>query len=69
MSFLTLPTFMSFVSSTIGVACLAGTEFEFTQVFYFRPLIIVMFITYFFGCCECNKKLCLAIFCCSYASF
>lgn len=38
MSFLMLPTFMSFVSSTIGVACLAFTEFEFNQVFFFRPL-------------------------------
>lgn len=50
MSFLMLPTFMSFISSTIGVACLAFTEFEFTQVFYFRPLIIVMFVTYYIGC-------------------
>lgn len=50
MSFLMLPTFMSFISSTIGVACLAFTQFEFTQVFYFRPLIIVMFVTYFIGC-------------------
>ena len=50
MSFLTLPTFMSFVSSTIGVVALSFTEFEFTQVFYFRPLIIVMFTTYYFGC-------------------
>jgi len=49
-SFLMLPTFMSFVSSTIGVACLGFTEFEFTQVFFFRPLIIVMFVTYFYGC-------------------
>jgi predicted RND superfamily exporter protein len=50
MSFLTLPTFMSFASSTIGVACLAGTDFEFNEVFFFRPLIIVMFVTYFYGC-------------------
>jgi len=50
MSFLFLPNFMSFVSSTIGVACLAFTEFEFNEVFFFRPLIIVMFTTYFFGC-------------------
>lgn len=49
MSFLMLPTFMSFVSSTIGVACLAFTEFEFNQVFFFRPLIIVMIVTYFYG--------------------
>ena len=50
MSFLFLPNFMSFVSYTIGVACLAFTEFEFNEVFFFRPLIIVMFTTYFFGC-------------------
>jgi hypothetical protein len=50
MEFLFLPTFMSFVSSTIGVACLAFTDFEFNEIFFFRPLIIVMFVTYFFGC-------------------
>mmetsp|Transcript_28268 Transcript_28268/g.65473 ORF Transcript_28268/g.65473 Transcript_28268/m.65473 type:complete len:693 (-) Transcript_28268:101-2179(-) len=50
MSFLTLPTFLSFVSSTIGVVCLAFTDFNFNEVFFFRPLIIVMFVTYFFGC-------------------
>ena len=42
MSFLMLPTFMSFISSTIGVVCLAFTEFEFNQTFFFKPLIIVM---------------------------
>jgi hypothetical protein len=36
MSFLTLPTFMSFISSLVGVATLAFTEFDFTQVFFFR---------------------------------
>jgi len=50
MSFLFLPTFMSFLSSLIGVACLAFTEFEFNEVFFFRPLILVMTVTYFFGC-------------------
>lgn len=50
MEFLFLPTFMSFVSSTIGVACLAFTEFEFNEVFFFRPLMITMLVTYFFGC-------------------
>jgi predicted RND superfamily exporter protein len=50
MSFLMLPTFMSFVSSTIGVACLAFTEFEFNRVFFFKPLIIVMFVCYWYGC-------------------
>ena len=51
MEFLFLPTFMSFASSTIGVACLAFTEFEFNVVFFFRPLMITMLVTYFFGCC------------------
>jgi Patched family len=50
MEFLMLPTFMSFISSTIGVVCLAFTEFNFTQVYFFRPLIIMMPATYFFGC-------------------
>merc|ERR1712025_1067346 len=50
MSFLFIPTFMSFVSSTWGVVCLGFTKFEFNTVFFFRPLMIVMFITYFCGC-------------------
>ena len=50
MNFLTLPTFMAFVSSTIGVACLAFTDFSFNKTFFFKPLIIVMFVTYFYGC-------------------
>merc|ERR1712151_924632 len=50
MSFLFIPTFMSFVSSTIGVFCLGFTKFEFNTVFFFRPLMIVMFVTYFCGC-------------------
>lgn len=50
MEFLMLPTFMSFISSTIGVACLAFTEFEFNEIYFFRPLFIVMFVTYFYGC-------------------
>lgn len=50
MSFLMLPTFMSFFSSLIGVICLAFTEFEFNFTFFFQPLIILMFVTYFYGC-------------------
>lgn len=50
MEFLFLPTFMSFVSSTIGVVCLAFTEFAFNEVFFFRPLLVVMLVTYFLGC-------------------
>jgi hypothetical protein len=81
MRFLTLPTFMSFVSSAIGVCCLAFTAFDFNETYFFRkfvcclcfdegllvsvlspnddalynvhsagPLILVMLVTYFFGC-------------------
>ena len=50
MSFLMLPTFMSFGSSLIGVICLAFTQFEFSFTFFFKPLIILMFVTYFYGC-------------------
>jgi hypothetical protein len=41
---------MSFISSTIGVVCLAFTDFEFNRVYFFRPLMIVMVVTYFYGC-------------------
>lgn len=50
MSFLALPTFMAFISSTAGVVCLAFTEFAFCYEYFFVPLIIVMFVTYFYGC-------------------
>lgn len=50
MSFLTLPTFMSFVSSTIGVVCLAFTKFEFNDQFFFKPLVTVMWTAYYNGC-------------------
>merc|ERR1712157_256283 len=46
----TLPTFMAFVSSAIGVTCLAFTAFEFNDRYFFRPLITMVLITYFLGC-------------------
>jgi hypothetical protein len=49
-SFLMIPTCMSFISSMIGVACLAFTEFDMVRVFAFQPLVIVMAVTYFNGC-------------------
>lgn len=49
MSFLFLPLTLSFISSAVGVICLAFTEFRFNEVYFFRPLIIVMVVTYFFG--------------------
>jgi predicted RND superfamily exporter protein len=50
MSCLMLPTVMSFGASLIGVICLAFTKFEFNFTFFFKPLIILMFVTYFYGC-------------------
>jgi len=58
MEFLMLPTFMSWISSTIGVVCLAFTEFEFIEVFFFRPLMIMMMVTYFIGCYALPALLC-----------
>jgi hypothetical protein len=45
-----LPTLMSFLSSVIGAICIGFTEFDFIRVYGFRPLMIVMFVTYFHGC-------------------
>lgn len=49
MKFLVQPLTLSFLASLIGVACLAFTEIEFTDRFFFRPLMCVMIITYFIG--------------------
>lgn len=49
MKFLTQPLTLSFLASVIGVACLAFTEIEFTERFFFRPLMCVMLVTYFVG--------------------
>lgn len=50
MSFLCIPLTLSFISSTVGICCLAFTDFKFNEVYFFRPLIIVMMVTYFNGC-------------------
>jgi predicted RND superfamily exporter protein len=49
MKFLCQPLTLSFLSSSIGVACLAFTDFDFNERFFFRPLMIVMVVTYFIG--------------------
>merc|ERR1719330_279869 len=49
MKFLTMPLTLSFLSSLAGVACLALTDFKFNEVFFFRPLMIVMVVTYYIG--------------------
>jgi hypothetical protein len=50
MAFLFMPTFMAFATSTLGVISLAFTDFDFNTRFFLRPLLITMFVTYFFGC-------------------
>merc|ERR1711933_5255 len=49
MKSLTLPLALAFISSTLGVVCLAFSGFEFNERFFFRPLITVMLVTYFIG--------------------
>jgi len=49
MKFLAQPLTLSFLSSTVGVICLSFTEFNFSEQFFFRPLITVMVVTYFIG--------------------
>jgi len=49
MRFLTLPTLLAFLSSTIGIACMAGTDIKFVLTYFFKPLITAMFVTYFAG--------------------
>lgn len=49
MEFLTMPLTLSFLSSVAGVACLAFTDFKFNEVFFFRPLMILMVVSYYIG--------------------
>merc|ERR1712038_1953478 len=49
MEFLAMPLTLSFLSSLAGVSCLAFTDFKFNEVFFFRPLMIVMMVTYYIG--------------------
>ena len=49
MKFLAQPLTLSFLSSAIGVLCLAFTKFSFNERFFFRPLIVVMGVTFFIG--------------------
>merc|ERR1711957_1068550 len=49
MDILITPLTLSFLSSVAGVCCLAFTQYKFNEVFFFRPLMIVLFVTYFVG--------------------
>jgi|BART01.1.fsa_nt_gi predicted RND superfamily exporter protein len=49
MKFLAQPLTLSFLSSSTGVACLSFTDFDFNERFFFRPLMVVMVVTYFIG--------------------
>jgi Patched family len=48
MSFLTLPLFMSFASSAIGVCCLAFTAFDFNETYFFRTFVCAGQCVHFF---------------------
>ena len=49
MQFLIKPLTLSFFSSTVGIISLAFTDFKFNQIFFFRPLMTVMLVTYYIG--------------------
>jgi len=49
MTELFVPTFMAFFSSVIGILFLATSDFGFCVYYIFRPLIICVCVTYFFG--------------------
>jgi len=49
MDSLITPLTLSFLSSVAGVCCLAFTQYKFNEVYFFRPLMIVLFVTYFVG--------------------
>ena len=44
-----LPTSMAFLTSGVGICFLMASTFKFVHVYFFTPLIIVLFVTYFFG--------------------
>lgn len=49
MAMLFRPTLMAFISSAVGIFMLAASTFVFVQVYFFYPLLIVLFVTYFHG--------------------
>ena len=49
MEFLFQPLTLSFLSSSAGIVCLSFTDFDFNERFFFRPLMVVMVVTYFIG--------------------
>jgi hypothetical protein len=44
-----IPTTMAFLASTVGILFLLGSDFTFVRMYFFTPLITVLFVTYFFG--------------------
>jgi len=49
MEMLSLPTMLAFVSSFVGILCMAFTDVKFIVVYFFVPLILVVCITFFYG--------------------
>jgi hypothetical protein len=59
MEFLTLPTLLAFISSSVGILCMAGSDMDFIKTYFFLPLMVVMVVTYFFGVFQLPALLCL----------
>ena len=43
------PTLMAFLSSAIGIIMLGFTKFMFIKLYFFIPLLLTLFVTYFYG--------------------
>eukprot|EP00933_Yihiella_yeosuensis_P057651 TRINITY_DN5761_c0_g1_i4.p1 TRINITY_DN5761_c0_g1~~TRINITY_DN5761_c0_g1_i4.p1 ORF type:complete len:1207 (-),score=263.33 TRINITY_DN5761_c0_g1_i4:401-4021(-) len=50
MEFLFLPTFMGSSASIAGILCMGFAKAQFVLKYFFAPLLVVMFVTYFYGC-------------------
>ena len=44
-----LPSTLAFASSAVGIVTLVLSRFQFVRTYFFTPLFIVLFITYFYG--------------------
>jgi len=49
MTNLFVPATFAFISSAVGILCLGFSKFEFVHKYFFTPLMIVLFATYFYG--------------------
>jgi len=49
MSFLFKPTLMAFAASFVGILVMSGAEMKFLLLYFFTPLLVVIFMSYFWG--------------------